>query len=397
MIGAICMLLIAGWQIQTSTVSVDLYDVDRVSANECWVTGLAGTILHTTNAGASWAGQTSGITRDLYGVDFVDALNGWAVGSGPTILHTTNGGNTWTPQNPVTTNNLLNVAFVDLNRGWASGVTGTIMGTTDGGTTWRSELSGEWAWLWGLTAVSSNTAWAFGGDWFQNVAPIFYYNGTSWRKQIDITETKDGNGITAVNASVVFAVGGAGVIYYSSNSGTNWTRQTSGTTEGLRSIAAPTASSCWAVGSSGIILYTGNGGSSWSRQTSPVTDTLFGVTMWDLLRGWAVGKNGRILFTTDGGVDVVEMPSDFLHSPVSIYPNPVSSRLHLCCPKLSQKTVTVKLFDANGRLCSLLYQGKSAESLVFDLSGLANGVYFITLTSAEQRISRRFTKIDRPN
>src|SRR5205807_8618267 len=49
-----------------------------------------GTILFTTNGGATWTGQTSGTSNSLYGVSFVDTSHGWAVGSSGTILAYTN-------------------------------------------------------------------------------------------------------------------------------------------------------------------------------------------------------------------------------------------------------------------------------------------------------------------
>ncbi len=54
--------------------------------------GAEGTILHTTDGGATWTLQSSGTTVPLSGVTFVDANTGWAVGEGGTILHTTTGG-----------------------------------------------------------------------------------------------------------------------------------------------------------------------------------------------------------------------------------------------------------------------------------------------------------------
>ena len=54
--------------------------------------GDAGTILRTTDGGASWRRQFSGTANHLYGVSFTDANTGTAVGEGGTILRTTTGG-----------------------------------------------------------------------------------------------------------------------------------------------------------------------------------------------------------------------------------------------------------------------------------------------------------------
>ncbi len=390
----LCFFLLAGWQSQTSGVNVDLYNVDCVSRTEAWVVGLSGTILHTTDGGANWVRQTSNTSNDLYGVDFINSSTGWAVGSGPTILYTSTGGSAWGTQSAATSKNLLNVVFIDASRGWATGVTGAIVGTTNGGVTWTEELTGEWAWLWGVTAVSTNCAWAFGGDWFQNIAPIFYYNGSSWRKQFDVTQTRDGNSIAAVNSSVVWAVGGDGVIYFTSNGGSSWSRQTSGTTEMLRCIEAKSVNSCWAVGSGGMILHTSNGGQVWLRQPSAMTDTLFGVSMFDTLVGWTVGKNGQIFYTIDGGVGIDDQELICPQSTVvKIFPNPVAARVNVNFVAPQSSEMTVRLFDTNGRFRTLLYQGMPKTSFIFDLAPLPSGVYFIEIATPDERMTHRIVKV----
>ena len=60
--------------------------------------GDGGTILHSTDGGATWQPQASGTDHVLHGVAFTDRQHGWAVGLGGIILHTTNGGVTWKVQ-----------------------------------------------------------------------------------------------------------------------------------------------------------------------------------------------------------------------------------------------------------------------------------------------------------
>jgi len=138
-------------------------------------------------AAAGWSPQvaTPAVTADLAAVDFSDSSDGWAVGAAGTILHTTDGGATWTAQaaTPATTQSLAGVAFADSERrpgpwapphhsctpptaappgprrprprhhpesrgsslrqrkttGWAVGAAGTILHTTDGGATWSAD------------------------------------------------------------------------------------------------------------------------------------------------------------------------------------------------------------------------------------------------------------------
>ena len=64
-----------------------------------WAVGGDGTILATSNGGASWAAQTSNSNAWLTSVTFnADGQRGWVVGNVGTILATSNGGAAWAPR-----------------------------------------------------------------------------------------------------------------------------------------------------------------------------------------------------------------------------------------------------------------------------------------------------------
>src|SRR5215207_4385169 len=73
-----------------------LEGIDMISTTEAWAVGDVGTILHTTNGGASWQKQISGTQQRLDAVRFKDPLHGWALGTS-LALYTVDGGVTWTP------------------------------------------------------------------------------------------------------------------------------------------------------------------------------------------------------------------------------------------------------------------------------------------------------------
>ena len=85
----------------------------RLSADpNGWAVGFGGTIVHTSDGGATWAAQTSGTTNEFFSVEFTDASNGWAVGDNGTIVHTSDGGATWSGQDSGTLNGFLWVEFL---------------------------------------------------------------------------------------------------------------------------------------------------------------------------------------------------------------------------------------------------------------------------------------------
>ena len=126
-----------------------LLGVFFTDANTGTIVGGGGTILRTTNGGATWTPQSSGTTQHLESVFFTDANTGTAVGGeykseawDSTILRTTDGGTTWTRQYynaypPIwLLAPLFSVFFTDANTGTVVGEVGTILRTTDGGQTW---------------------------------------------------------------------------------------------------------------------------------------------------------------------------------------------------------------------------------------------------------------------
>jgi photosystem II stability/assembly factor-like uncharacterized protein len=66
-----------------------LYSVFFLNQKEGWIVGNVGTILHSTDGGATWTPQTSGTIAMLRDVFFTSPTNGYAVGNNGTILHYT--------------------------------------------------------------------------------------------------------------------------------------------------------------------------------------------------------------------------------------------------------------------------------------------------------------------
>src|SRR5438309_9613248 len=130
-------------QVVKSGTAVTLYGVAFASPTAGWVVGSAGTILATTNGGASWKPQKSGSQETLYDVAFPAPKVGWAVGSNGTILKTTDGGAKWTAQKSGTIISLYDVTFLDDRRGWIAGAHGTTLATADAGTSWQDQPTGS--------------------------------------------------------------------------------------------------------------------------------------------------------------------------------------------------------------------------------------------------------------
>ncbi|HKC50190.1 MAG TPA: hypothetical protein VKF60_05305, partial [Myxococcota bacterium] len=95
--------------------------------------GLAGTILRSTDSGASWAPVKTAFTQDLFGV------GGWGshvvvAGEGGLLAISTDGGLTFEPaKSPPLPVPLTDVDFGDERRAYAVGPRGLVLRSTDGG------------------------------------------------------------------------------------------------------------------------------------------------------------------------------------------------------------------------------------------------------------------------
>jgi len=141
-----------------------------------------------------------------------------------------------------------------------------------------------------------------------------------------------------------------------------------------------------AVGQFDTILRTTDGGTTWTSQPSGTTERLYGVSFTDSDNGTAVGSEGTILRTTNGGVSFVEkeeieeIPTDYTLS--QNYPNPFNplTIIKYSIPEI--QFVTLKVFDVLGsEIAILINEEKPAGTyeVEWNANGLPSGVYFYQL------------------
>jgi photosystem II stability/assembly factor-like uncharacterized protein len=322
------------------------------AARSCTLT-IAGKSFLITQAGTgpagSWMAQTSGTMNNLFSVHFANNNLGWAVGASNTILRTIDGGVIWSTQSspsgtPVTS--YLGVRFIDANNGWLGGGL-AVLRTADGGLNWTNVGADPSPFKFrnNLFAVSANVAWIPANSsgvptpsrWFSRFTvpgageqdfnvlaggsqyfDLYFTDADNgWAVGtgpiIRITNASGGapsfgfqtscpcpqlNGVFMLDANTGWAVGNGGLIFKTTNGGTNWNPQTSGTMTNLRSVHFVDANTGWAVGDGGTILVTTDGGGIWMSEASGVSTQLRRVFFPSANVGYAVGTNGAILKRT---------------------------------------------------------------------------------------------------
>jgi len=297
-----------------------------------------------------WVSQNSGTTQQLNAVSFTTTDIGTVVGNGGTILRTTDAGATWVPQTCGLSVNLLDVSFYNDTIGVAVGHEGTIIATTNGGDTWNIAQTGWMTSYYGTHMVTSTLGFAVGVNTIFQPLVTKTNNGWNSFHHVVFYLEQGGSyheatlrGVHFVNASIGFATAsvwnGEGAIVRTTNSGGSWST-IYWTSTALYDVHFPTTTtgyaagndfnihkttdggdtwtvlSCsqkihdiWfvsenigtAVGDIGVILRTEDGGVTWSSQDSGTSLDLNDVTFLDEHAGFIVGDNGVILHTTTGG------------------------------------------------------------------------------------------------
>ena len=95
--------------------------------NHIWLAGDSGTVLLSTDNGASWNTQATHTRSNLLSITALNKLNAWAVGSHGTFVCTSDGGSTWDSVATHTNQNLNAVFYSDLNHGWMVGDSGVVL------------------------------------------------------------------------------------------------------------------------------------------------------------------------------------------------------------------------------------------------------------------------------
>ncbi len=277
-----------------------LSSVSVVDSSIVWVAGGVfegfGIVLKTTDGGNSWLrmGSEISIPGETSAVAAVSSTTGWVVGPDNSILRTADGGITWYDMaDPLFSEfNWSGVQLVGSSNIWVCGANssnsdGKIIHSTDGGVSWQSEgdslLVGGWYMI-TIKAWDENNAWAVGhGYLILNTTD----GGDNWHIVTPDSlqySPNDANGITLLSSDDAWVALDYGNIWKTSDGGENWVFQDPGYGGFfLLRISALDTSTAWVSGHSGfgvnegIILYTADGGSSWSRQSDDQSNGLWDV------------------------------------------------------------------------------------------------------------------------
>ena len=355
-----------------------LWDLKFVDAAHGWLTTSDGSLLRTTDAGATWTRKGIAAAADEVSCDFVDPNHGWAVADGGRLWKTANGGSSWVrqPSSLDSSSTANQVDFWDARHGWVWGYSSHydesfVLHTSDGGAHWK-RCADVW-WADDLQATGPSSAWLMSTGFSLWLEPSVLEHttdaGRHWTSSTLYTPASPT--ALAVRGDNVCAVGDG--IIVSDDAGGSWLPASSGQAYWFSDLVAVAADDLWAVDYNGAVLHSTDG-VRWKEQDVPQrwSGSLSTVCFPDADNGWvagsadAYGEQGSILHTADGGATWEPQTSnlggqlvgmDFIDSTtgwaISNDPYAWSGGANTCIERTTDGGQTwVPLFVANGAALS---------------------------------------------
>ena len=390
------------WVEQTPTTPpAALNSVSAVNTSVCWIVGINGTILYTSNAGTSWIYLQSGpmIAGNpiwaVAGISSTTALCAVTSLTSTYIFRTTNTGSSWTPIFIQNGGFLKDIKMVNALTGYAYGNPvnnrWTIIKTTNGGASFDSssivlyQTGNELAEL-GSMAVNGNNIW-FGTNNFKIYRSI--NSGINWASSVCPSQNSIG---LAFNGTTGFC--GGDVICKTTNSGISWNIVSGLPGSGITNTFVFLSPSTFWYGRGNKIYYSTNNGTNFVQQYTCPSGGIYNQLSFaysptnnilSTIRGWGIANNGAISYYTESvGITKTssEIPDNY--KLYQNFPNPFNPSTTIKFDIKTSTFIELSVFDGTGRevkklINSNLYPG--TYEFAADFSELGSGIYFYRLSA----------------
>lgn len=380
-----------------------------------WAAGDSGTIINTTNGGASWGLQNTGIVN--YNIDDVFFLNrnlGWALSNdyffqGTFMLKTTNGGVNWSITNfPDTSVLITAIQYTDSLHGYAAGVSGKIFRTTSGGNNWIPCIidTAGCPLLYGfpkhrLNFVNSSTGYACGGQ-YDMIGAVWKTtnSGVSWNAFCITPEPLFD--VKVISSNKIIASGGdfdfGAITSTTWNNGSDWSYNNIGYGGIGRDLAFRTEKEIWMplafAQAWAVHLDSGNINVPWKGVPAPDSTAVYAAVFKSPTFGFAFGSYGAIMKYNTSVIGLTPGSSIVTrdYSLGQNYPNPFNPSTNIEFNLGKAENVRITLYDLLGRQVKVFIEGirpSGFNRFRFVNTGLASGVYIYKIEAGNFTESKR--------
>jgi len=311
------------WEPVSYKEDLNLFYVHFISKDEGWVTGAAGTILHTKDAGANWSAQLGGDPHaqggDIKNAFILDSKHAWAqTWNG---LFRTTDGESW---QQVTGDIRGNVDFVSETKGFLT-YGGKILATQDGGSKWQEvftcrakmEVQGltheSDCGLAVLTFATPTAGYAMGDA---RITVKTQDGGASWSVLVGPEEPGDQRVFNAffLDANTGYELR-TNVLYRTTDGGQSWQGVIAKLSDRYPTVQFADHTVGWSI-LGNTWAYTVDGGKHWTTRTLQLPAGVNAFSLPTPDRGYVVGDHGMIYryrvvpieYTAKGMVEAPMMP-----------------------------------------------------------------------------------------
>ena len=403
------------WTEENSGVSVQLNSIACFSNSRAWCCGNNGTVLKRLPVPSLWTnvgGNGIPSAIDLVNItspssgDTNIALTTGTINDTTYVYRTTNSGANWvkvfSQLNGRINAILFPSVFSNTNvfmQGNPVGGRWSLWKSTNGGLNWDS--AGLYLPQSGVETGWNNSMYYSGGSTLSfgtNNSRIYYStnSGTSWSVQSTSPEINIYTIFFQPGPTVSFSGGSA--LLKSTNYGVNWLPNPSIGSGNFGGLAGFYSSYWWYVRSDNKIYLSGNNGSSWVAQYTAPAGIYTHLFFWsNTYLIYAVRSNGGISrYLIVVGVNQIssEVPNEFSLS--QNYPNPFNPTTNFEFQIAKSGFVNLTIYDVMGREIESLVKGDLKPGTYeadWNASNFPSGIYFYTLRTTGYTETKRMVLI----
>lgn len=392
----------AQWvELNVPNVNVSSFsDVYAITPDIVIVTGNNGTILKTTDGGATWLQKNSGTTQILGKIQFPTSDIGYIVSGGAQLLKTTDGGETWLPITVSNISSIFSMSCVNDNLIFLSCIdsnsNSVLLKSNNGGSSWEKVIGNDAEakfydiqFLTGETGYASNSGVYHssennilktvdgGKNWTQidnSRGPFNFINeNKGFRYQFGFLKTTDGgNNFERLGQSSLYLLSKIFPI----NENTVW-----GIFEDL------TLCGC---GTRGLVRMTNSSEDGYKEYVQIKSAYISSISFSNVKVGYAVGiENSKAKVWKNAQADLtLEAKENEIKNPIGVFPNPTSDKINIKINNKYSQIFTILMLDMTGK--SVYNQNfKNKKDLIIDAKNLAKGTYVLILKNQNQSYSQK--------
>ena len=395
------------WEVQTTGVPGTWFAISAVDRNTCWLAGISGKILRTTDEGYTWSVIPPGIigARTIYAFegasDSIAFASTTTLDLGTYLFRTTNAGSSWDTVFSQPPGFIFGIKMFDRNDGIAAGdpVGGhwTIARTTNGGESWyriASEPPQIGATGGGTAFGTFDTSYV----WFSDSEGRMYISSNRGETWTYSSTPASGSWFLAMNDPDLWLVVSSEFVY-------RWTRGggwvVAGHTPGFPAIpgglvGARGTTDFWL--SSGVVFYTPDAGSTWTSAAPHGLEKRAGlidmVTIGSEVSAWATGIGDTVYHYHRIVTDVAQTPRTAPRgfSLSQNFPNPFNPATTIGYQILQVGLVRLVVYDVLGREVATLVNGvqtAGGHTVEWNAEGVSSGFYICRLDAKGRTVTRK--------